>query len=170
MPKSLLYFNEDGKEVDAIYELGIQRPFLSGFSRGVKWKSEKEEISFFEKNAIINACPCIFKPFIILIYTGFSSYEPRVNYARIVDHNGIFIKDLKPDAPASTLVNCERFKEIAKIYRYSYALWEKAEDRTSIYITTEIMMNQGWTQCYEKRIFDEDKLEAAQLIQAWQET
>lgn len=161
------YFNEEGEEVEVVYRREIEKSFLTGNSRGVKWKNQQqEEIIFFEKNKIIGACPCISKPYVILIYSD-NGFQDSNNFSKIVDYDGKLIKKLELPLPTSDLA--ESYKNKIAASRFSTAFWETKENKIVIGVSIEMLIYWGWLYVFERKIFDEEKLELNGLIEAWTE-
>ena len=163
------YFNEEGEEVEIVYRQDLKKSFVLGTSRGIKWKTQQQkEISFFEKNTMIIACPCISKLYIILIYTdSYGGFEPSKNFCKIVDYEGRLIKNLELPGPSSDLA--ESYKNKIAVSRFSTAFWETIENKIVIGVSIEMLIYWGWLYVFERKVFDEEKLELNGLIEAWTE-
>ena len=167
MIESLIYFNENGEEAAVNYEPDSTQTHLHGFSRGVKWKQSNKQVSFFEKNIIISAFPCITKPYVILIYNGFISFAKEDNYTRVVDYNGKLVKQINlPDLRSAI---ADKYKLEGKGCRIRDVRREKTEQGVIATLTVQCVLRNGWLDIYEKCLFDEEKLEAGDLINAWEE-
>ncbi len=164
----LKYFSEDGEAPVIDFTWGTVQPFMTSFSRGVKWESpQKNEVTFFQKNVTIRACPCIHHPYFILVFTGFNSYEHEKNFAVVVDYEGTLVKRLELQ-PAISELSLNHKNEI-KVSRFSNASWEAINGQTVVCVTIDMVVHIGWLNIWEKRIFDEENLALDCLVDAWKE-
>ena len=166
MIQSFVYFDGEGKEVEVINEPGYHAPFFGISSMGVKWKHLNRYVSFFEKNTRIVALPCLTKPFVILIYTSTHNFDYRkeTNYVKVVSINSNFLQYVNPITDRSELA--QKYKTEYKGWRIQTINHEKTPNGWITTVTIECVLRNGWLTLSEKSVFDEDKFEFGELIDA----
>ncbi len=163
MELEFIYYNENFREAKVSYQENQKQDFIDGFTRGVKWKTEKQNISFEERNTKISLCPLQTRPLILLMYDN--NFGLQNNRCFVHELNGKLFRQIDYPGFLVSLNGYVRRQGTC----WKLTVQESVGKTPIITCLMEQPINNGWGSKFATFCFDEERLSFGEPTRVWTE-